>query len=448
MITRAKAQSIIEHAINYAEGKVQSCELTLQSSDMATSRFANNSMTQNQAPERTELSLRVLKGGKQLRLSSDDLSPSAIRSLIDAAVSGIKLLEKDAGLLPLPAAVKHPYAAVGRFDKETAALSAAARAKAVKEIIEIASSRGLEAAGIVTSGSQLLAIGNSRGLFAFHKESHAECSITMNKNGATGWAKADELDFANLDYRGLAENAASKALANQEPLEIPPGKYRVILEPSAVLDLLSFLSWDFAATSHLDKLSCFIGQLGKKVFGENISITDDCLHPYQSGAPFDAEGLPRQSLKLVENGVLKQLVYGRRSAAKMGARPTGHGLSEPNAEGELPVNLVISGGNSSLEQMISSQERAVLLTRVWYIREVDPTLKIVTGMTRDGTFLVENGKITRAVKNLRFNQGLIELLNNVIELGASRRSAGEEGIPAVVPAMLVDNFNFSSTTTF
>lgn len=450
MITPKKAESIIEYAIDYAQGKAQGIEVTISSSDISTSRFANNCMTQNQSPDRSEVSIRLLKNGRQVRMTSDDLSASAMDKLIDDALLAAKHLEKDPNLLPLPAPPKHGYVHLKRFDKDTAELDAAARAKAVSKIIKLASVSNLSSAGIISSGAHLHAIGNSKGLLAVHKQTYAGCSVTMDRGGSTGWAKAEELSFSDLDYHELAARAAKTALANRDPVEIPPGKYNVILEPAAFLDLIGYLSFDFSATSHLDKLSCFVGKLGKKVFGENISISDDFSHPGQSGASFDGEGLPRHSLTLVENGILKNIVAGRRSAAKMGIKATGHGLPEPNAEGEVPVNLVFSGGNKSVEEMIAGQERAVLLTRVWYIREVDPALKIVTGMTRDGCFLIEDGKIVSALKNLRFNQSLIELLNNVIDMGpASRCSGGEEGGgAAVVPAVLVKDFNFSSITTF
>lgn len=449
MISTQKAQSIIEKAIDHARGRAQGTEVTVLSADIACSRFANNSMTQNQAPDRTEVSVRVLKNGRQARLSSDDLSPSAVCKLVDDAIATVKYLEKDQGLLKLPGQSHTQAKAVKRFAKGTAELNPRARSKAISEIIKIAADNGLQSAGALSTGATFVAIGNSNGLYVSHKETRAECSITMDMNGSTGWAKAEELDFDDLDYRALAERAKNKALANRNPIEIPPGKYRVILEPAAVLDLVGYLAWDFAATSHLDKLSCFMGKLGKKVFGDNISISDDCRHPLQSGAPFDGEGLPRQTVCLVENGMLKNLVSGRRSAKKMGLTATGHGLSEPNAEGETASNLVFAGGSSSLEEMIANEERAILLTRVWYIREVDPALKIVTGMTRDGSFLVENGKLVCAVKNLRFNESLIRLLNNAVALApAKRTSGGEEGGAAVVPAMLVDQFNFSSSTTF
>ena len=448
MISKKKAESLIDFVLSYAEGKAQGAEVCVNASDFSTSRFANNSMTQNQAPDRAEVSVRIIKNGRQVRLSSDDLSANSLRRLVDDALTACKFLEKDIALLALPTMPKLAYPQVNRLDRATAELDAQQRSKAVKGIIAIAEKRGLNAAGIVSSGSALFSIGNSKGLYATHRQSSAECSITMYRDASTGWAKADYSSFAELDVSELANRAAEKAIANRDPVEISPGKYRVILEPSAVLDLVCFLNFDFAATSHLDKLSCFQDKLGKKVLGDNISIRDDVTDPGQNGCPFDGEGLPRKTVNLVEHGVVKNLVAGRRSASKLGMKATGHGFPEPNSEGEYPANIVFAGGDTTLPQMVADADRAILLTRVWYIREVDPEGKIVTGMTRDGTFLVEDGKVISAVKNLRFNQSIIEMLNNVEKLGPAVRTAGEEGIPAVVPAMQVANFNFASTTTF
>lgn len=448
MITRDKTESIVEFILDYAKGKAQGAEVTISASDIATSRFANNGMTQNQAPDHVLVSVRLLKNGRQARLSSDKLTIDSLRQLVDDALTACKFLEKDEGLQALPAPPSKPYQKLKHYDAATAQLGPDERSKAIKKIVKIAEANGLSAAGVISTGSTVLTLANSKGLLATHKESTAECSITMYKDASTGWAKADFVRFDQLDFEALAKRAASKAAANVNPVEISPGRYQVILEPSAVLDLVGFLSYDFTATSHLDQLSCFQDQMGQKVLGDNISIWDDVADEQQAGTPFDGEGIPRQSIQLVENGVIKNWVCGRRSARKMELKPTGHGLSEPCAEGEFPQNLVFAGGSTSLDEMISQTDRAVLLTRVWYIREIEPKGKIVTGMTRDGTFLVEGGRIVSAVKNLRFNQSIVDLLNNVVKMGPSVRTAGEEALPAVVPPMVVNNFNFASTTTF
>jgi PmbA protein len=196
------------------------------------------------------------------------------------------------------------------------------------------------------------------------------------------------------------------------------------------------------------KRSCLNDRMGKQLFGKNISVWDDAYHPLQLGASFDGEGIPRQKVQLVDCGVPKNLVYSRNSAKIANKKPTGHGFMLPNEYGEAPMNLVFSGGNSTLEQMISSTDRGLLVTRLWYIREVDPYEKIMTGMTRDGLFLVEKGRVVSAVRNFRFNQSLLEMLRNVELLGPAVRATGEEAFEMVVPAMKVRDFHFSEVTKF
>ena len=215
-----------------------------------------------------------------------------------------------------------------------------------------------------------------------------------------------------------------------------------------MLDLVGFLFYDFAGTCVLDQRSCFNKRMGKKVMGENITLHDDVTHPLQSGPPFDGEGMPRQKVLLVEHGVPRNLVYARATAKKMKAKPTGHGLPLPNQDGEAPVNLVFGGGNTSVDEMVASTDRGILLTRLWYIREVDPYEKVLTGMTRDGSFLVENGGIAAGIRNFRFNQSILEMLSNVEQLGPAVRAAGEESFEMVVPAMKVRNFHFTEVTKF
>lgn len=448
MISEQQCKQIIDTALAHGSAKCEGLEVHVFASDVATSRFANNGMTQNQSPQSIGVSVRVIADGRQARLSSDRISDDGIKQLVDNAIAVAQLLEKDPDVLPLYTPESGDAQTVSRYDLQTANLTPMDRANAINSIIAVANKHGLSAAGVYASGTNVQAVGNSSGLFAYHKESTAECSITMSAPDSTGWAKADSPRAGDMDVQAMAESAAQKALASANPVELEPGHYTVILEPSAVLDLLGFLWYDFAGTSHLDKLSCFLDKLGQKVLGENISINDDVYHPLQSGAAFDGEGVPRQPLSLVDKGIIKNLVYGRLSAKKCCVNSTGHGLMQPSGQGEYPVNVVVAGGDRELSEMIKGAKHAILLTRVWYVREVDPTKKIVTGMTRDGTFLVEDGQIKHGVKNFRFNQSLIEMLNQVMALGLSVRTAGEESFPAVVPAMLVENFNFSSVTKF
>jgi predicted Zn-dependent protease len=236
----------------------------------------------------------------------------------------------------------------------------------------------------------------------------------------------------------------------------------VILEPSAVLDLVGFMFQDFGAQSLLDERSFLNERIGTKLFGENITIHEDAYHPLQNGVQFDGEGIPKQRVHLVENGVIKNVVFSRTSAERMkksslakhfsDIRPTGHGFPLPNEIGDAPMNIVFAGAPrgvaKTVDQMIAESERAILVTRLWYIREVEPYQKVLTGMTRDGTFLVENGKVQHGTLNFRFNESLVEMLNNVLAMSEGVRAAGEESFDMVVPAMKVKDFNFTEVTKF
>jgi len=448
MITEAKAKQIVATAVRYARRKVDAIEVTVSGSNIATSRFANNGMTQNQAPTNESINVRVIYKGRQARLSGDSLSENAVRALVDNAIVAVKLLEKDPGLEPVIKAKGRKQSAITRFDRITAKMSALDRAQEIRKIIAVAEAQKLIASGVFATGETFKAIGNSAGLFAFHRETSAECSITMTAPDSSGWVKGHSVRAADLDVKALAESAAQKATLSANPQEVEPGRYTVVLEPAAVLDMLGALWYSFAGTSHVDKLSALLDKKGKKVFGDNISVSDDVTHEDQCGQPFDGEGMPRQSLSLVEKGVVENFVFGRRSAAAMKVEATGHGLEQPSAMGDYPVNIVIAGGDTSLDEMIYSTERGILVTRVWYVREVDPTTVLITGLTQDGTFLIENGALKCGVKNMRFNVSLIEMLNHVLALGPAVRTAGEEALPAVVPAMKVSGFHFTERTLY
>jgi len=443
MLAEARAREIFETVRKASPA--DETEVFLEATQSALTRFANNIIHQNVAEEGLHLSVRAVADGRTARAGTNKTDPDSLRRVAERAAEAARWQPKDPDLLPLSG--PQSYESVARFDEPTAALAPEARAQAVEKVVRRAEKCKLTAAGILSNTASTQALLNSRGLAAFHRETKAEFSVTY-LDGGSGWAKGNFVRAGQLDIEALAASACEKALANREPKEIPPGRYTVILEPAAVLDLVGFLFYDFAATAVNDKRSCFTDQVGKRVFGENISIWDDVYHPLQAGSAWDGEGMPKRKVPLVERGVLKNLVYGRQAAKKAGVEPTGHGFLLPNEYGEAPMNLVFAGGDTSLEEMVRATRRGVLVTRLWYIREVDPYEKIVTGMTRDGTFLVENGRVQQAVRNLRFNQSLKEMLNQVEQLGPPVRAAGEESFEMVVPPMRVANFHFTEVTRY
>ncbi|MGB2662428.1 MAG: TldD/PmbA family protein [Candidatus Acidiferrum sp.] len=428
------------------ERGVPETEVHIDETIQALTRFANNTIHQNVAEQGLVVSIRTAAEGRTARVTTNRVNEDSLRLAIDNCLSLASHQPKDPRLLPMPA--KQKYRAVRHFSPATAALTADDRARAVKSACQFAEKRGQVAAGIYAGGQSQSVLVNSRGLAAAYRQTHATFSVTMQQGSAASWAKANCGDVRQVDPSALAKIASEKATQAQNPVECEPGRYTVVLEPAAVLDLVGFLFYDFAATAVADKRSCLSGRVGKAIFGKNITITDDAHHPLQLGAPFDGEGVPRQRVVLVDRGVVKNLVYSRRSAKQAGKKPTGHGFPLPNEYGEAPLNLVVQGGKTSLEEMIASTDRGLLVTRLWYIREVDPYEKIMTGMTRDGLFQIEQGKISHAVRNFRFNQSVLEMLRNVECLGPARRGTGEEAFEMVVPPMKIHNFHFSEVTKF
>lgn len=412
----------------------------------ALTRFANNAIHQNVAEHGLTISIRVVADGRTARATTNRFNEDALRAAADAALSLAASQPKDPKLLAVPD--KQRYRKVHRWLKATAELSPKDRARAVRRACDLAIKQGQVAAGIFASGQTQSALGNSAGLFAAHRQTRAEFSITMQQGSAASWAKGNSADVRAIDPQQLALRAGTKASRAADPVELAPGRYTVILEPAAVLDLVGFLFYDFAATAVADQRSCFHKRLGKQLFDKRISIVDDVYHPLQLGAPFDGEGMPRQRVVLVDRGVPRNLVYSRSSAKRAGKKSTGHGFALPNEYGEAPMNLVFAGGDTTVDAMIASTNRGLLVTRLWYIREVDPYEKVMTGMTRDGLYLVENSKVTGAVRNFRFNQSILEMLRNVEQLGPAAHATGEEAFEMVVPPMKVRDFHFSEVTKF
>ena len=429
----------------------------------ALTRFANNTIHQNVAEENYGVSVRTVFGGRTARATTNRFDDQSLKDVVKASEDLAKVQEPDADLLPMPDAgegTRATQAGPSRHFAETAAVMPEQRAEGVGQIVSIARKHKLTTAGIFSSAESVEGIFNSRALSHWHTQTSAEISITMLAPDSSGWQKSNSPNVRNLNPQALAEIAAKKAVESAKPREIAAGKYTVILEPSAVLDMVGFMFFDFGGLSLLDQRSFLSNRIGTNLLGENISIYDDVTHPLQSGPWFDGEGVHRQKIQLVENGVVKRLVYARATAEKMRkseysdkvgpVEPTGHGFPIPNEMGEGPMNIVFAPPHDpkTVEQMIASTERGILVTRLWYIREVDPYEKILTGMTRDGTFLVENGKVICGVRNFRFNQSLIEMLSKVDQMSTPVRTSGEESFDMVVPAMKVRGFNFTEVTKF
>jgi PmbA protein len=467
MLTKDQAADIFDRIRKLSTA--DEVEVLFSGGPFALTRFANNTIHQNVAEENHGVSVRTVFGGRTARASTNKFDDESLRRVVEASEKLARVQHPDPDLLPMPDSREatggaHENLRVpqvpSRYFAETAAITPELRAEGVKDIVAVADRHKLTTAGVFSSSDSVEGIFNSRGLSDWHTQTLAEISITMLGNDSSGWQKANSPDASNLRPLELAEVAAQKALDSACPEESPAGKYTVILEPAAVLDLVGFMFWDYSGMAILDQRSFLTDRVGTKIFGENISISDDVAHPLQAGCPFDGEGMRRQRVPLVEAGVVKRVVYARATAERMKRseykdkvgpiEATGHGFPLPNEMGEMPLNIVfaLARNPESVQQMIASTERGILVTRLWYIREVDPYEKIVTGMTRDGTFYVENGRVQHGVRNFRFNQSLIHLLSNVEAMSVPVRACGEESFDMVVPAMKVRDFNFTEVTKF
>jgi predicted Zn-dependent protease len=465
LLTRERAASIFDRIKNLSSA--DEIEVHFSGGRFALTRFANNTIHQNVEDENYVISVRTVFDGRTARATTNKFDDDGLRRVVESSESLAKVQHPDPDLLPLPdtreatnGAGAHGLAQPSRHFEQTAAITPPLRAGGVRKTVDVAQRHKLTTAGIFSSSESAEGIFNSRGLNRWHTQTLAEISISMLSPDSSAWQKANSPDVATLDPLHMAEIAAKKAVDATHPKEIPAGKYTVILEPSAALDIVGFMFWDYSGMAILDQRSFLTGRIGSQLFGDNITISDDVTHPLQTGSPFDGEGMRRKRVPLVENGIIKRVVYARATAERMKhseqknkvgpIEATGHGFPLPNEMGEMPLNIVFATPQNpqSLEQMIASTDRGVLVTRLWYIREVDPYEKIVTGMTRDGTFLVENGQLKHGVRNFRFNESLIQMLSNVDAMSIPVRACGEESFDMVVPAMKIRDFNFTEVTKF
>ena len=449
MIERDAARRICDAAL--AASGADACEVRLGGGIDALTRFANNEIHQNMASESYQLSVRSILGRRTGRASTTRLDDAGIRAVVAESERITRLMPERDDLLPLLGPQENDTLD-GAHDAATAALGADARADMARQMIDAARSRGLTAAGIVRvvegdvgdyGEKNTIALATSNGLFAYHRQTWAKLTTTIMAPDSSGWADAEAHAAGTIDAADVGRIAAEKAVASAQPRSLAPGAYTVILEPAAVAELLAFLMAEFSATVVDEGRSFLSNRTGTQIFGANIRLTSDPYHPLHRTRPFDEEGVPTKRVVLVDGGKHRGLVYDRATAKRLAAEPTGHGLPVPTTEGALASRLVLDGGTTSLADMIASTDRGVLITRVWYTRTVDPVQLVITGMTRDGTFWVEGGRVRHGIKNFRFNQSLIDLLSHVVALGPQVYAW-----PCVVPPLKVEGFRFTSETSF
>jgi len=445
MYDRTQLKESAQRALDYARGF--DAEVILSTEDKALTRYGENVITQNIAGSEIRLSVRLLKDGRMGKASTSNLTDAGIKRCVETAREALKVAEPDAALLPLPE--PQSYREKGSYHRVTHGLSPEARADGVARAVEVCRKEGLQGAGIFSSGARAVAVANSRGLWACHQMSRATFSLSAMSDDSSGWAEESDCDSDRIDIDRIVDRAVRIALDGREPGEIEPGSYTVIFEPAAVADFMLFLGWDaFNGLAFVEGRSCFSGKVGRKVVGDNITIVDDAFHPLTPGLPFDFEGLPRRPVTLIENGVFLGTVHDRRTARKAGVEQTGHALPQPDYYGPMPLNIIVSPGVSSREEMIAETDRGLLVTRLHYTNIIDPMKMTLTGMTRDGLFLIEGGRVVKGLKNMRFTDSVLHVLSNVVALSKDlyKNETFWGGGGTVAPVIKVEDFHFTSRT--
>ncbi|HID12058.1 MAG TPA: TldD/PmbA family protein [Candidatus Latescibacteria bacterium] len=437
MLDRDEMREIAEKVIGMCEA--DEVEVVITSSDGYLTRYASNHIHQNTGETNFTITVRAVVGKRMGEASTDRLDEGSLKEVACNASELARVSPEDPELLPRLG--PQDYREVEAFYYEE--ITPRERAEGVAQVVDPCRTIGLTAAGIFANARSSMVIANSKGLFAFYKSTSVTFSASVMGEGSSGWCERSAKTKAEIFPREIGERAIHKAEKGRNPKEIEPGKYTVVLEPAAVAGLVGYLAFGFDALAVDEGRSFLAGKLGRRVFGENVNLATDVYHPLHREAPFDAEGVPTKRVQLVQEGVVENLVYDRLTAEKHGVEPTGHGVGGRGTYGAYPRALVMGGGGDTLEEMIASTRRGIFVTRVHYQNLVDPMQLIVTGMTRDGTFWIEDGKIRFGIKNLRFNQSLLDMLNKVEMMSEAVYAFG-----MVVPAVKVVDFNFTSGTEF
>lgn len=419
-------------------------EVSVSAGAEALTRFANNAIHQNVAEEATSVTVRAVVGQRVGVASGSDISDAGLRELAESAYQLARISAPDEDFVSLPAPV--PYGGETEFaDEATAAAAPEQRAETVAAAIAVAQAGGFTASGMLQTGAAHIAVANSLGVMSTQTRSTAEMSIVVSGGGGSGYARTASSRVAEISGDSLGRVATEKCRASAEPQPLQPGEYAVILEPEAVADMVMMLSmYGMGALALQEGRSFMSGRLGQQVCGENISIWDDGLDPRGHRLAYDFEGLPKQRVNLISGGVAENVVWDSYTANKEGRASTGHALPAPNSWGPVPINVFIGTGDSSVSDMIARTERGVLVTRFHYTNMIHPIKTVFTGMTRDGTFLIEDGMVAGAVRNLRFTQSILDALSCVSLISAD----GKLTDYVWAPAMRVDCFTFSSGTEF
>ena len=419
--------------------------LLVYASSSALTRFTANHIHQNVATENVGVTAKVIVGDRVGVASTNALEARALKQVLKQAAEIARSLGRpsEQAVLAEPLPLPRP---LPEIERERTHWLPRARALAVRGIVKRATKADAQAAGALSDACDVFAVANTLGVTLATTLSQAELNLVMSKGQGTGFAYAVGRYPDELPLEVTAERALEKCLLNQDPVDLPAGEYTTILEPDAVGELVSFLGYlGFGAKAVQEGRSFVCGKLGHAITGEQFTLWDDGWDAGGLPLPFDFEGVPKKKVTLVERGVARAIVYDTATARKDSVSSTGHALGPGSTSGPMPLNLFVAPGDSSAQEMVSGTERGLLVTRFHYTNVVERMRAVLTGMTRDGTFLIEEGRVSRPVKNFRFTESVLEAFSRIDAVSRERRLV--QG-PVLAPAVKVRGFRFSGTTEF
>jgi predicted Zn-dependent protease len=441
----ALAEEVLERALKIGATEA---EVLVMAGDSALTRFANSEIHQNVVERSLTVNLRHVVGKRIAVVSTGKVDTEGLRSLVHRAAAITRSCEELDDWAGLPAPAGGATTRVNAWSDGTAEGTPEFRAEGVREVIAAADSKGVTAYGSFSMDAEAVAVANSAGIRAAERRTSAQLlTVHMSPDGGTGYAEGVSMDATTIDAAAIGREAAAKARASDRAVTIEAGDYPVVLEEYAVVDITDMLGYlGFNALAVQENRSFF--EAGRRIGSDLVTITDDGADPNGLPMSFDYEGVAKQRLPMVEAGICRDVVYDSQTAARAGRASTGHGLPAPNPWGPFPLNAVMSAGSTPRDELIGGLERGLLVTRFHYTNVVHPKLAIVTGMTRDGTFLVEGGEIVGPVKNLRFTQSYLDAIAGVSAVSSSRKTIKGFLGAAVVPALRIDGWTFTGVTEF
>ena len=443
---RPALESLLEHALSLVTDA--EAEALFTTRDAALTRFANSSIHQNVAERDATLRMRIVRDTRTGVATTNRLDDDGLREVVARASATLALATPNPDGAPLANPIRSAADPELGYVAATVHADPQLRAAGARAVIAAGDAAHLESSGAFATETSTLAVANSRGMWNAHTVTQAKLlTVMMDGRGASGYAQATAPDVRALDPAAVGEEAADKASRSVEAVDLEPGEYPVVLEEYAVATILEYLSWMGFSALAVEEGRSFM-DLGQPIMGPNVTIWDDGLDPQGLPTAIDYEGVPKQRVDLITDGVARAVVHDTATAARVGTVSTGHGLPAPNAFGPIAWNLFMAPGSSAKEVMLSGIERGVWVTRFHYVNVIHARRGILTGMTKDGTFLIEGGRITRPIRNMRFTQSIPEAFSAIEAIGSDTRLVAAEysGITARVPAVRISRFTFTGAT--